>query len=136
MATVRRETVIDVSPEQAWDALSDWGAVHERLVPGFVTHARLDGRDRIVTFFNGTTVRERFVDCDDESMRLVWSVADGPYEHHNASAQLFAEGEGRTRFVWTADFLPNELAIHIAGLMTQGTNLVKKTLELEPARVD
>lgn len=39
MASIRRETVIDCSPEQAWDALRDFGAVHIRLAPGFVTDA-------------------------------------------------------------------------------------------------
>src|SRR5262249_15240932 len=92
MASIRTEITIDASPETVWDALRDWAAVHERLVPGFVTAAHLDGEDRIVTFFNGTVARERLVDLDDEARRLVWSVVDGPFSHHNASAQAFAEG--------------------------------------------
>ena len=129
MASIRIESTIDAPPEAVWDALRDWGAVHERLAPGFVTETRLDGDDRIVTFFNGTVARERLVDLDDETCRLVWSVADGPFTHHNASAQVFAEGEQGTRFVWVADLLPNELATRIAPLMEQGTRAIKKTLE-------
>jgi hypothetical protein len=129
MASIRTEITIDAPPEGAWDALRDWGAVDERLARGFVTETRLDGDDRIVTFFNGTVARERLVDLDDETCRLVWSVADGPFTHHNASAQVFAEGEDRTRFVWIADLLPNELATRIAPLMEQGTRAIKKTLE-------
>lgn len=134
MASIRKEILIDASPEEVWDALRDWGALHERLVPGFVVDTRLDGDDRIVTFFNGTTVRELFVDLDDEARRLAWSVVEGPYTHHNASAQVFADEQGRTRFVWIADLLPHELAERTAGLMEQGTNTVKKTLESQPAR--
>jgi uncharacterized protein YndB with AHSA1/START domain len=134
MASIRKEILIDASPEEVWDALRDWGALHERLVPGFVVDTRLDGDDRIVTFFNGTTVRELFVDLDDEARRLAWSVVEGPYTHHNASAQVFADEQGRTRFVWIADLLPHELAERTAGLMEQGTNIVKKTLESQPAR--
>jgi hypothetical protein len=37
----------------AWAALRDFGALHWRLVRGFVTDTRIDGQDRIVTFFNG-----------------------------------------------------------------------------------
>jgi uncharacterized protein YndB with AHSA1/START domain len=129
MACVRKEVVIDTPPERAWDALRDWAAVHERLVPGFVVDARLDGEDRVVTFFNGAVVKELLVDLDDDARRLVWSVVDGPYAHHNASAQLFAEGDGRTRFVWIADFLPHEVAPHIDAMMEQGTAVVKATLE-------
>ncbi|HKE79092.1 MAG TPA: SRPBCC family protein [Solirubrobacteraceae bacterium] len=129
MACVRKEVVIDTTPEEAWDALSDWAAVHQRLVPGFVVDARLDGEDRIVTFFNGAVVKELLVDLDDDARRLVWSVVDGPYTHHNASAQLFSDGDGKTRFVWIADFLPHEIAPHIDALMERGTAVLQATLE-------
>jgi hypothetical protein len=135
MASIRTEITIDAPAEAAWDALRDWGALDERLARGFVTETRLDGDDRIVTFFNGTVARERLVDLDDETRRLVWSVADGPFTHHNASAQVFAEGEQRTRFVWIADLLPNELATRIAPLMEQGTRAIKETLESARASV-
>lgn len=129
MASVRQEIVIDVSPEAAWDALRDWGALHHRLVPGFAVDARLDGEDRIVTFFNGSVLRELLVDLDDDTRRLAWSIVDGPYTHHNASAQVFAHDGGRTRFVWIADLLPNELAGRTADLMARGTGVIRKTLE-------
>jgi hypothetical protein len=129
MACVRKAILIDTRPEDAWAALRDWGDVHRRLVPGFVVDARLDGDDRVVTFFNGAVVRELLVDLDDEARRLVWSVVEGPYTHHNASAQVFADGEGRTRFVWIADFLPHELAPHIDELMERGAGVLKATLE-------
>jgi hypothetical protein len=70
MATIRRQITIDTPPEEAWDALRDFGALHQRLAPAFVTDTQLDGRDRIVTFFNGTSVRELFIDCDDDARRL------------------------------------------------------------------
>ena len=92
MASIRKEIVIDASAERLWDALRDWGALHVRLVPGFATDVRLDGEDRIVTFSNGSVLRERLVDLDEEARRLVWSIADPPYIHHNASAQVFADG--------------------------------------------
>jgi hypothetical protein len=129
MACVRKEVLIDARPQDAWAALRAWGAVHRRLVPGFVVDARLDGEDRIVTFFNGAVVRELLVDLDDEARRLVWSVVEGPYSHHNASAQVFAEGEDRTRFVWIADFLPHDGAPRIDELMERGIGVVKATLE-------
>jgi hypothetical protein len=115
-------------------AVRDWGALHERLVPGFVVDTRLDGDDRLVTFFNGTVLRELLVDLDDEARRLVWSVIEGPYTHHNASAQVFPDGEDATRFVWVADLLPNELAARTGELMEQGTNVVRKTMESQAVR--
>jgi uncharacterized protein YndB with AHSA1/START domain len=128
MANIRVERLIDASPESVWDALRDWGAIHQRLVPGFVTDARLDGDDRIVTFFNGAVVREVLVDLDEGDRRLAWSVVDGPYTHHNGVAQVFAEGEG-SRFVWTADLLPNETAVPTGEMMERGIEVLKQTQE-------
>jgi carbon monoxide dehydrogenase subunit G len=134
MASVRKEILIDATPDDVWAALRDWGAVHERLVPGFVTDARLDGDDRIVTFFTGTTAREVLVDLDEESRRLVWSVVDGPYTHHNGAAQVFSS-DGRTRFVWVADFLPNEMRDRTDALMERGIGVIKETMESAAVRV-
>jgi carbon monoxide dehydrogenase subunit G len=131
MASIRKEISIDASPDAVWDALRDWGTLHERLVPGFAVDTQLDGEDRIVTFFEGTALRELLVDLDDDARRLAWSVVDGPYAHHNASAQVFAEGESAARFVWIADVLPNELAARTGEMMQEGTSVVKRTLEAQ-----
>ena len=37
MATVIREIAVDAPAAPCWDALRDFGALHERLVTGFVT---------------------------------------------------------------------------------------------------
>jgi uncharacterized protein YndB with AHSA1/START domain len=129
MASIRTEILIDVSPDDVWAALRDWGALHERLAPGFVTDVRLDDDDRIVTFFDGSVVRERLVDLDDEARRLAWTMVEGPYGHHNGYAQLFPTGDGGTRFVWVTDILPNDLAARTAELMEHGTSVIKTTLE-------
>jgi len=57
-----------------------------------------------------------------------------PYIHHNASAQVFADAAGRSRFVWIADFLPNELADRAASQMEQALGVIKRTLETGQAR--
>ena len=130
MASIRKEILIDARPGDAWAALRDWGGVHERLVPGFVTDARLDGEDRIVTFFTGAVARERFVSLDDDAHRLVWSIVESPLgmTHHNGAAQVVAEN-GRTRFVWVADILPHELAAPVGELMQRGIETIKARLE-------
>ena len=129
MASIHREVLIQADPETVWDALSDVGALHRRLVPGFVTDVRLEEGARVVTFGNGLVARELIVDIDDKARRLVWSVVGGRMTHHNASAQVLPDGEGGSRFVWIADLLPHELAPGIAGLMEQGLAVIKRTLE-------
>jgi uncharacterized protein YndB with AHSA1/START domain len=131
MASIRKEVQIDASPEEVWDAVRDWGALHERLVRGFVTDARVEGNARIVTFFTGTVVTERIVAVDDDARRLVWSIPDDPYEHHNASAQVLDGPDGSARFVWIADLLPDEAAAITEEAMTRGTQAAKETLEAD-----
>jgi Polyketide cyclase / dehydrase and lipid transport len=63
MASIYKDIPIDAHPDKVWDAVRDFGAVHQRLNPGFVVDCRLDGNARIVTFHNGNVVREDFVDC-------------------------------------------------------------------------
>lgn len=129
MASIHREIVIEAPPEVVWDALRDVGAIHRRLAPGFVTDTRLEEGARVVTFGNGIVARELIVDVDDHARRLVWSVVGGRMTHHNASAQVFENDEGWSRFVWIADLLPHELAPTIAQMIEQGLTVIKRTLE-------
>jgi hypothetical protein len=130
MASIRKEVLIYRRPGDVWDAVRDWGALHERLVPGFVVDARVEGEDRVVTFFNGAVARERIVAVDDDAHRLVWSIVESQlgFTHHNGAAQVLAEN-GATRFVWTADLLPHDLAAPVSELMQRGIEAIKATLE-------
>jgi hypothetical protein len=133
MASFHKEIPIDARPEKVWDAIRDVGAVHVRLATGFVTDTRLEEGARIVTFANGMVVRELIVDIDDESLRLAYAAVGGLTKHHNASMQVFAEGEDRSRLLWITDLLPNELAGAIGAMVEQGAEVMKKTLELASA---
>jgi hypothetical protein len=131
MASVRRETSIDTRVEDAWDALRDFDVVHERVAPGFVTDCRPDGRGRMVTFFDGVTVRELPVTIDDDRRRLVYAIPPGELgmEHYNASVKVAAEQGGGTRFTWTVDLLPDELAERIGERMDLGMAAIKRAWE-------
>ena len=110
MGSIRKEILTKAGFDAVWSAIRDVGALHTRLVPGFVTDTRLELGARIVTFGNGMVLREPIVAVDDKGRRLVWSAEGGPFTHYNASLQVFAESGGATRVVWIADFLPNEVA--------------------------
>lgn len=129
MASLRKEISIAASSDTVWDALRDIGALHTRLVPGFVTDTRLEPGARIVSFANGQTICERIVDVNEGDRRVVWGVTEEPFQHYNGAAQVFSEGPTHCRFVWIADLLPNELADHVAGMMEEGLRVIKKTME-------
>ena len=128
MASIQKNIIIDARPEDVWDALRDFGALHTRLVPGFVTDTKLDGEARIVTFANGTVAREVLVDSDDNKRRLVYAIKSDRLTQHSASAQVFAESNGRSRLVWIVDVLPNEVAPYMDAQMDQGAAAMQKAL--------
>ena len=128
MASIRKEFLIAARADDVWDAVRDFGAVHTRLAPGFVTDTRLDGDARIVTFANGMVAREQLVDCDEARRRLVYAIANERVSHYSASVQVIADGDTRSRLIWIVDVLPNEIAPYIDGQMDQGALAVQKTL--------
>jgi Polyketide cyclase / dehydrase and lipid transport len=129
MATICVETTIEAAPEEVWDALRDFGALHTRLAPGFAVDTKLEGSDRLVTFFTGTTLRERLISRDDDARRLAWTIVDGPYEHHNGAARVVANEDGTATFVWTSDLLPDAAAEPTRAMMKQGSEAIRRALE-------
>jgi hypothetical protein len=73
MATLHKDIFIQARPEQIWDAVRDVGALHTRLVPGFVRDTRVEGETRVVTFANGAKAREA-ASCG----RLTYSLTSEP----------------------------------------------------------
>ncbi|MER6094416.1 SRPBCC family protein [Streptomyces sp. NPDC001728] len=134
MAHIHKEFLVDNSPESVWEALRDVGAVHRRLVPGFVTDTRMEADTRIVTFANGVVVHELIVDIDEAARRVAYAVVGGSMEpkHHHASMRVFADTEGRSRFVWTTDVTPDELAAPISEMVEQGARIMRETLKAAP----
>jgi carbon monoxide dehydrogenase subunit G len=117
MASIHKDIAIDAAPDHVWAAVRDFGAVHKRLVPGFVVDARIEGDARIVTFANSTVARELLVDCDESRRRLVYAVISERIKQHSASVQVVLDGAARTRLIWTVDVLPHEIAPYIEAQM-------------------
>jgi carbon monoxide dehydrogenase subunit G len=129
MASIRKEISTAADADDVWDALRDVGALHTRLVPGFVTDTKLEPGARIVTFGNGMVARELIVTVDESARRVVWSAAGGALTHHNASAQVIPDAAGPTKVVWIADLLPEDAAAPIAAMMEQGMAVMKQNLD-------
>jgi hypothetical protein len=129
MATIRKDILTRATATDAWAAIRDIGALHTRLVPGFVTDTKLEGDARIVTFGNGSVVREPIVSMDDGIRRLVWTAEGGLATHYNSSVQVFEEGPGQTRIVWISDFLPDAIADGMDAAMSAGAAAMKRKLD-------
>ena len=129
MASIHRETVVDVGADRAWAALRSVAAAHELFRP-VLTDSELDGETRRVRFATGMVLNERIVDIDDGMRRVAYSALDAPglrYQH--ASMQVLDEGASRCRFVWITDFLPADAGGTLTPLIDAGSAALKTNLE-------
>ena len=128
MVSIIKQIQFDASAEAVWDAVADFGAVHRRFAPGFVTDVELIEGARIVTFGDGSVAKELFLDSDPATRRLAYSVQSERLAHHSASFQVTDDGPGKSRLTWTADVLPDAFAGYIAEWMEAGLVAAKATL--------
>jgi hypothetical protein len=143
MGSIVKKIEVRSDATEVWDAMRDYGAVHERVVPGFVVESQLDGSDRVITFDSGAVARERLVSLDDERRRLVYTVTESGlgFEHHQSSVKVLdvvargrrggegedeGEGEGCSQIIWTTDLLPDELDGVVEGLMNAGAEAMTR----------
>ncbi len=129
MASIRKEVVIDVGVEPAWDALRRVAEPHTLFAP-VLAGAEMHGDVRTVRFANGMELRERILDVDDEHRRVAYAVVEPQgMTYHHASMQLDIAGPGRCAFIWVTDFLPAEAAASLLPLIEQGADALKRNLE-------
>jgi carbon monoxide dehydrogenase subunit G len=127
MASLHKDIPINASPDRVWAVVRDFGAV-ERLAPGFVVEAKLDGDARVVTFANGNVAREMLVDCDETRRRLVYAICNERVKHYNAAVEIVPDGAANSRLRWTVDVLPHEIAPYIESQMDQAALAMQQAL--------
>ena len=131
MASITKEVLTDASPEAVWDAIRDIGALHTRLVPGFVVDTKLIPGGRLVTFANGMVAEEPIISSSDSLRRLVWTARSekSSIAHYNGAVQVYARAAGGSRVEWTADFLPDSAGSALEPMLTAGAAAMSKALQ-------
>jgi uncharacterized protein YndB with AHSA1/START domain len=132
MATVCVEAIVNAPAQRVWEAVADVGAVHQRLLPGRVADARMEGDVRILTMPDGAQVRELILAVDHAIRRMAYTVTAGqrlPLTYHHAAFQVYEEGDC-CRLVWLTDVLPHAMATVVRGRVQRGIQEIKGTLEL------
>ena len=128
MASLHKTIRIHASADKIWDAVRDIGALHTRLVPGFVVDTQLEPGARLVTFANGMRIREPIITLDEARKRLVWGAEGAATTHYNAVLQVVADGD-HTTVHWTSDFLPDAAEPSISAMQDQGLDAMKRAFE-------
>jgi hypothetical protein len=126
MTSIRKDIPIEAPAVEVWDAVRDFGALHTRLVPGFVIDTKLEGEARVVSFASGVVARELLVDCDDARQRLAYAIVGERVKHYNGSVEVTPDGDARCRVTWIVDVLPNEIAPYISAQMDLGVAAMQK----------
>lgn len=119
MVSVTRELALPCGADAAWEMLRDPSAAHHAFA-GVLTACTMEGFIRRVTFANGMTAVEQILSIDDERRRIAYTVLGDMFTHHSAAMEIRDEGQGRCRFVWSSDFLPEARAATVAPLMEAG----------------
>lgn len=129
MATITREFVLDVPPDTVWSRISDVGAVNQLI--DFIGEVTVNGDHRTCALGEQGTLDELIVSVDPDDRRLVYSIQQSPFgfEHHSASMQAAADGEGRTRFLWITDFKPDAVAPALEEALDQAVASIKRVLD-------
>jgi carbon monoxide dehydrogenase subunit G len=133
MASIIKEITIDAPADAVWDAVADFGAVHRRFAPGFVTNVEVIPGARMVTFGDGTVAKELFLGVDHDQRRLAYSIDSERLAHHSASFQVVDAGAGQSRLIWTADVLPDAMGAYLSERMDAGLVSAGATLGRVPA---
>ena len=130
MTSLHRDIEIGADAATTWDAVRDFGAVHDRFAAGFVTATETDGDERVVTFVTGAVARERLIGIDDARRRFAYAVIESPLglTHHNATFAVVDHGSSGCRLVWDVDLLPSESAPLMEAMMEAGAAAIAATL--------
>ncbi len=118
MVSIVKECTLICSPDHAWSLLADPGAA-QRAFPGVLAEARPETGGRLVTFADGTVVREAILGLDPARRRVAYTVVGARFAQHAASMQILPDAAG-CRFVWWSDVLPDEHAPLVGTLMEHG----------------
>jgi carbon monoxide dehydrogenase subunit G len=128
MASIIRDIAVAAAPETVWQAVRDVGNAH-RLFTGVLKDCEMGEGERTVTFANGMVLRELILDVSDKHRRVAYTAVGGRTTHHNSALQVFAAESGHSRIQWVTDFLPDEMAPVIGGLVEAGAAAMKRQLE-------
>ena len=127
MAAIYIEVEIEATADAVWAVVGDWADGPVGMAHGHVLGSHAEGDVRVVTFADGTVVREKLVARDDDTRRIVYSLIET--EHDNAVMHIVPTGSGSCRFVWSRDVLPDEAAGHLRMAMAEAVPIIKHTLE-------
>jgi hypothetical protein len=126
VAEVRGTVQIDRSPDEVWKVIADFGNL---AWLGVTTRMEADDR-RIVEMGPGFEITEQRIEQDDDARRLVYEIAEAPFELDSYVATITVEPDGDGSLVtWLQQVSPDELEAVMAPVNENGLKGLKAQLE-------
>ena len=128
MGTIRRQTIIDRSPDDVWAVVGDPTTL-DRWFPG-VAECTVDGTTRVITTAAGFPIPEEIVTVDDLQRRFQYRVTAPMVRHHLGTIDVFDLDDGRSLVSYSTDCQPDVMALVIGG--ATGAALAELRRQLDP----
>lgn len=120
MAQVRVERPLAYPADALWALIGDFGGLHRWHPQVRQLDLSWEGRIRTLHFTDGSRAVERLEARSEEARRYVYTLVDGmlPVVDCRAALEVLDHGEG-CLVVWSAEFLPRDVAAGDAGRALQ-----------------
>jgi hypothetical protein len=129
MGTIRREVIIDRSPDAVWPMIGDPSAI-AGWFPGMVD-AKVEGTSRVITAESGIPLPEEIVTNDPILRRFQYRVVGPMMRHHLGTIDVFDLHDGRSLVSYSTDADPDPVALVIGGATGNALKELKRQLEEE-----
>lgn len=112
-ASARRERVVGVSAERAWDVVGRPELLHHWF-PGIV-ECTVEGTTRTITTGMGITLTEEILVNDPLQRRFQYRISGGFFREHLSSIDVIALGPASCLVVYSSDADPASMALVLGG---------------------
>lgn len=130
MGSVRREVIIDRSPDDVWAVVGDPTNL-DTWFPGIV-ECTVDGTTRMITTNSGLPLPEEIITIDPIARRFQYRVTTAMIQNHLGTIDVFALDDGRSLVAYSTNCEPDSLALMIGGGTGAALLELRRQLETDP----
>jgi hypothetical protein len=128
-ASQRRQRVIHVSADRAWEVVTRADVLHHWF-PGLLSCV-LEGRSRTITTNIGISLVEEIVTNDPLQRRFQYKITGGFFKEHLASIDVIELDADRCLVTYASDADPATMAIVLGGAMEEALAELARQLEAD-----
>ena len=126
-ASVRRDRVIEVAAERAWEVVGRPELLH-LWFPG-IDSCVVDGDTRTITLGSGFSLPETILTNDPLQRRFQYRIVGGLFAEHLGTIDVVALAEDRCLVIYSSDAEPATMAVVLGGATGGALDELARQLE-------